>query len=98
MAGDLIRFMQSLFLPGAKALHGERWRPSADVYRTQHGWLLKFDLAGVRPEDVEVKVCGSRLLVRGTRRDSCVDESCHCYHMEIAYSQFERSLELPYDL
>ena len=24
------------------------WEPSADVYRTKDGWLVKFDLAGVK--------------------------------------------------
>ena len=26
------------------------WRPAADIYRTRTGWLIKYDLAGVRPE------------------------------------------------
>ena len=25
------------------------WQPSTDIYRTQQGWLVKLDLAGVRP-------------------------------------------------
>ena len=30
------------------------WRPAADIYRTRTGWLIKYDLAGVRPEDIEI--------------------------------------------
>jgi len=33
--------------------------------------------------------------VRGRRRDSCRDEACSCYQMEIAYSEFERTFTLP---
>ena len=44
------------------------WRPSADVYRIPRGWLLKFDLAGVRMEDVTVEVHGFRISVSGVFR------------------------------
>jgi HSP20 family protein len=98
MASDWIRLMHTLFLPAAASLHTEAWQPSADIYRTHDGWLVKFDLAGVRPEDIEVKVHGRMLSVRGTRRDTCVEEGCQHYSIEISYSQFERSLALPADL
>jgi len=98
MRPDLVRVMQSLFLPAAEAARGAAWHPPADVYRTPGGWLVKLDLAGVRPEDVEVTAGGRQLTVRGTRRDWCLEEGCSQYQMEIAYSHFERSLTLPADL
>jgi HSP20 family protein len=87
-----------MFSPGEGLLQPAGWRPAADVYRVRDGWLVKFDLAGVRPEDIRVSVCGRRLTVEGTRRDWQIDESQSHYYMEIAYSQFERSIELPCDL
>jgi HSP20 family protein len=98
MATDLIRVMQALFLPAAGQASETAWQPSADVYRTRDGWLVKLDLAGVRPEDVRVQVGGSTLAVQGTRRDWCLEEGCSHYRMEIAYSRFERRLTLPADL
>src|SRR5579863_4962845 len=74
------------------------WQPSADIYRTRDGWLLKFDLAGVRPEDVNVGVRGRRVSVSGVRRDLMVEEGCSYYSMEISYNRFERSIEMPADL
>ena len=74
------------------------WQPSADVYRTRDGWLLKFDLAGVRSEDVMVVVRGRRVSVSGVRRDLMVEEGCSYYSMEISYNRFERSIEMPVDL
>jgi HSP20 family protein len=98
MAADLERLMQSLFLPAASRVRDVPWRPPTDVYRTPYGWLVKFDLAGVRPEDVRLHAEGSRLTIRGTRRDASLEEGCSCYLMEIAYSRFERTVELPADL
>ena len=74
------------------------WQPSADIYRTRNGWLLKFDLAGVRPEDVTVSVRGRRVSVSGVRRDFIAEEGYRYYSMEIFYNRFERSLEMPVDL
>jgi HSP20 family protein len=73
------------------------WRPSVDVYRTRTGWLLKFDLAGVRMEDVSVQVEKCGITVSGVRRDLLVEEDASYYSMEIAYSRFERTVELPCD-
>jgi HSP20 family protein len=94
MARDTIRRV-SLFLPAGVATPPSEWRPLADLYRTRDGWLVKFDLAGVRPEDVELFLVGRTLVVRGSRRDCCVEEGASHYRMEIAYSHFERRVELP---
>lgn len=71
------------------------WRPPLDLYRTRDGWLLKFDVAGVRPEDVRIRVSEGAVAVRGLRRDLLLEEGCFHYAMEITYSQFERTVQLP---
>ncbi len=99
MSQDMIRLMHVLFLPAADGLPYTPWRPASDVYRTPSGFHVKFELAGVRAEDIELEVLGNRMTLRGTRRDDChAREGCRCYLMEIAYSEFERTLELPCNL
>ncbi|NBO91200.1 MAG: Hsp20/alpha crystallin family protein [Planctomycetia bacterium] len=106
MSRDLIRLMHALFLPGAEAYEGPApWRPHADVYRTSNGWLVKFELAGVKAEDIELDVLGYTLTIRGHRRDAVLDAATRSgepppvHHLlEIGYSRFERQLELPCDL
>jgi HSP20 family protein len=98
MADDLIRLMQALFLPATERFQEVSWRPAMDVYRTREGWLVKFELAGVRPEDMELRARGRRLTVRGIRRDCCAGKDCTNHVMEIPYSHFERTIELPCDL
>jgi HSP20 family protein len=98
MTRDFTNLLQALFWPAARTFRQPHWQPAVDVYRTPTGWLVKFDLAGVRAEDIALEAQGNRLLVRGIRRDCFTEEGCRCYRMEIAYSHFERSIELPCDL
>src|SRR5437868_5968239 len=91
-------FFQSAVLPLELPPPIPGWQPNTDIYRTPKGWLIKFDLAGVRPEEVELTMRGNRISVRGIRRDWCIEEGCRCHQMEIAYSQFERQVILPANL
>jgi HSP20 family protein len=70
------------------------WMPAADVYETKTGWIVKLELAGVRPQDISVTVSGNLLRIRGRRRDRIVEETRCCRSLEICYEQFERIFEL----
>jgi HSP20 family protein len=100
MSSDLARLMHALLHPAAESCRQVPWSPPVDVYRTRQGWLLKFDLAGVAATDLQLTVAGRHLVVRGRRRDWCVEEtgSCSAYSLEIAYSEFQRTVELPGDI
>ena len=74
------------------------WEPPADIYKTPEGWKVKLDLAGVKPDDIEILISGSQLIIRGVRRDSVIAEGWSYYQLEITYSRFERVLSLPCDL
>jgi HSP20 family protein len=95
MGSNLSRLIHGLFLPGAQTIRENLWQPAVDVYRTRDGWLLKFDLAGVEPEDIRLEIHGDQLTVHGRRRDCTLEEGCCHFSMEIAYSSFERTLTLP---
>lgn len=69
--------------------------PRADVYRTPSGWVVKFDLAGVKPQDVQIEAHGRLIRVAGVRRDHFVERGYRHHSMEISYSRFERNLRLP---
>jgi HSP20 family protein len=97
MTKETIRIMRTLLLPSLAMQEVRPWRPAVDIYRLNNGWLLKFELAGVSPEDIEVKLRDRRLTVRGVRLDRQWQTGCSIQHMEIAYSSFERTVDLPDD-
>ena len=77
-----------------------QWVPNTDVYSTDHGLVIKVELAGMRSENLEITVEGQRLRICGSRPDGCRAPKCSFLVMEINYGPFESVLELPsgYDL
>jgi HSP20 family protein len=75
------------------------WQPAVDIYRSEAGWILKVDLAGVRLDDVHVHLGKRTVTISGVRRDWMMEDSgCRHYSMEISYSRFQRTIELPDDI
>ena len=76
------------------------WVPNTDVYQTDGGLVVKVEIAGMKREDLELTMEGSRLRISGHRPDGCRAPNCKFLVMEIHYGYFESVLELPegYDL
>jgi len=74
---------------------GRLWCPAADVYRTGDGWIVKVDLAGIRPEDIKITIDGRVLRISGSRRDRICGEGVSHYQLEITYSRFEKMIQFP---
>ena len=71
------------------------WCPAADVYRTNDGWIVKVDLAGVNADDVEISLSDRTLMIKGVRRDASLGEGVMCHQLEITYSRFEKTIRFP---
>jgi HSP20 family protein len=58
------------------------------------------ELPGMKSENLEITVEGSRLRIAGNRPDCCRAPNCSFLVMEINYGPFQSELELPpgYDL
>ena len=74
---------------------GRLWNPSADVYRSPDGWIVKVDLAGVCSNDLEIELQDSLLTIRGCRKDTHYSEGFVYHQMEITYSRFEKQIQFP---
>ena len=74
---------------------GRLWNPAADVYRSEKGWIVKVDLAGVCSDELEIEIRDSLLSIRGCRRDTHYRDGFVYQQMEITYSRFEKSIEFP---
>jgi len=95
MAESVERYFRMMHV-GRRIRPGARvWRPDADIYRTSDGWIVKVDLAGVSTEDLEIRIQGRTLSIRGCRRDTFFEEDVVYHQLEITYSRFEKTLSFP---
>jgi len=76
------------------------WVPNTDVFVTEGTLVINVELAGLRPEDLELSFDGNRLRISGQRPDICRAGKCKFLVMEIHYGPFECVIEVPngYDL
>ncbi len=73
----------------------ESWLPAVDVFDTQDAVVLKAELAGMDPADIQIEVEDNVLTIKGERRfDEKVDEERY-YRVERRFGSFQRSLALP---
>jgi HSP20 family protein len=75
-------------------LRGDRWQPSADVFETEHEVVVRFEVAGVRGEDLRVNVEGTVLRLRGVRRTPQSSAIDRLHQMEISFGPFEREIAI----
>jgi HSP20 family molecular chaperone IbpA len=76
----------------------QTWQPAADVFSKGDRWFVKLEIAGVQVDDICISACSDRLIITGVRRDILLKE-CVSYHsLEIAYSRFERSIMVPFNI
>jgi len=73
----------------------ESWLPAVDVFDTKDAVVLKAELAGMDPDDIEIEVEDNVLTIKGARTlEDKVDEERY-YRVERRFGSFQRSLALP---
>jgi HSP20 family protein len=77
---------------------GERaglWTPSVESYTRDGKLVLKAELPGIDPKDLDVTITDRELVIKGERKEE-KDETVESYaYREISYGSFERRFVLP---
>lgn len=71
------------------------WTPSVDVVEKGKSYLLKVDLPGVDPKDIDITADNGTLSISGERRQEKTEESNGQRMTETCYGSFYRSFNLP---
>jgi HSP20 family protein len=67
------------------------WAPLADVYETADEFVVQADLPGLTRADIDIRVDGNELVLRGERRPAVSARPDSFHRMERSYGPFERS-------
>lgn len=96
--------MRSLGLRGAEApgvesterTHASAWVPTTDILARGDDLVIKVELAGVDPEDIDLRFAHGALTVSGTRSsDDAEGGATEFYVRERFYGEFRRVINLP---
>jgi HSP20 family protein len=73
----------------------QSWVPAVDVFDEGDAVVLKAELAGMKPDDIQIEVEDNVLTIKGERAfNEKVDDERY-YRVERRFGSFQRSLALP---
>jgi HSP20 family protein len=69
--------------------------PIIDLSETEDTLILKAELPGIRPDDLDISVSDDRLTISGERSEERVEEDRHYHRIERRFGSFARTVRLP---
>lgn len=86
------------FLEGRPMRRGEdsgEWLPSLDVSETKNDLVIKAELPGMDPSDIDISLNNGFLLIRGEKKQEKEEKDENYHLLERSYGSFTRSVRLP---
>ena len=71
------------------------WTPALDVSETNDSLVVKIEVPGIEPKDIQLNVRNDVLTVRGQRKFEKQERDEHYFRTERAYGSFARSIRMP---
>jgi HSP20 family protein len=72
--------------------------PLINVWTSENGAIVRAEIPGVAPEDVDISLVNDTLTLRGSRNPDELNEGESRHRQERGYGQFTRSLRLPFSV
>jgi len=79
----------------SEALGAANFVPAVDVYEDAEKLVLKLEVPGIRREDLDIRVEGRTLTVKGERKFESEEKEENFHRIERRYGSFVRSFTLP---
>lgn len=70
-----------------------RW-PALDIAENDNEFVVKAEVAGCKPEDIDISVHGNVLTIKGEKKQEEEKKEKGFYHVERSYGSFRRDLNL----
>ncbi|MGC8659442.1 MAG: Hsp20/alpha crystallin family protein [Desulfomonilaceae bacterium] len=89
-------FGSSGWLPGTYFSRG--FSPAFDVSETDDDIIIKAELPGIDPKDIEVNLTGNTITVKGEKKEEREEKEENMHRVERSFGVFSRSVALPCDV
>jgi HSP20 family protein len=71
------------------------WSPSVDIFENQDKIILEAELAGMKPEEVDISIENNVITLKGERKFEKTEDNDNYHRVERSYGSFVRSFTLP---
>jgi HSP20 family protein len=91
---EINRLFDNLLDLGSPAQGSGAWIPNTDISETEEHLLVKVELPGVRPEDLQVSAHGDHVILQGEKKLAEPEGPSRYEVAERAYGRFRRVIHL----
>ena len=77
---------------------GQRAWPAIDVAEKEDAILVRAEVPGMKPEEIDISVYGNTLTISGEKKEAKEEQNDGFYHVESTYGSFHREVALPTDV
>ena len=97
MRRDMDRLWDSFLEGGLQRRTGEaeEWFPFLDVAETKNELVVKAEVPGMDPKDIDVSLSDGVLTIKGEKRQAKEEKEADYHLVERSYGAFTRSVQLP---
>ncbi len=72
-----------------------KWFPSVDVSETKNDLVVKAELPGMDPKDIDISLNDGYLTIKGEKKQEKEEKEENYHFIERSYGSFTRSVRLP---
>jgi len=96
MRRDMDRFWDSFFKGGVRRTDEDsEWLPSLDVAETKDEIVVKAEVPGMDPKDIDISLSDGLLTIKGEKKQEREEKEEDYHLVERSYGTFTRSIRLP---
>ena len=97
LRGDLERFFERFADPIWEPFEtmAGGWTPKLDVSETQDAMVVKAEMPGLDPKEIEIRLTGDLLTLKGEKEKETAEKEERYHRVERTYGAFLRGVRLP---
>ncbi|MGQ0613372.1 MAG: Hsp20/alpha crystallin family protein [Planctomycetaceae bacterium] len=92
---DMNRLVESFFDEGWGTSGGHVWAPSVDVAETPESYIVKAELPGLDPKEIEIALSNDTLVLRGEKKEEREEKGRTWHRLERSHGAFQRTISFP---